>query len=103
MNNTKIILKVKKLPVTTFGLMGEDRPHPIYFRTRFGIHTFFMKFSIDIVILDKKMKVVKIKKSLSPNKFFVWNPKYDHVVELPQGTIESKRIKLGDVVTLITH
>ncbi len=72
------------------GLIGEKKAFPVFFKTRFGIHTFGMKFPIDVVILDQKMCVVLLRKNLEPNRFLFWNPIYCGVLELPSG--EAKRI-----------
>ena len=64
-------------------------------KTHFGIHTFGLKFPIDILILNNNNKVVSIKENLKPNKIFLWNPIYEKVVELPRGTIEKKAIKIN--------
>ena len=103
MTNNKTTIEVKKLRTTTFGLMGKEKAYPIYFKTRFGIHTFFLKFSIDVVILDNEKGVVKLVEHLSPNKFLFWNLKYNHVVELPEGSIKRKGIVLGEKINLVTH
>lgn len=78
------------------GLIGSKKAYPILFSTRFGIHTFSMKCSIDVIILDTNMKVIKIRENLPPNKFFFWNPVFNRVVELPKGLIQSKKIRIGD-------
>lgn len=78
------------------GLIGKKKPEAITFQTRFGIHTFGVRFGIDVLILDSKYKVVVLKKSLNPNSLFLWNPKYSTVVELPEGSIEKSKTKLGD-------
>lgn len=65
------------------GLAGIKKIYPVYFETRLGIHTFGMKQSIDVMVLDSKNRIVIIRKNLGPNKIFVWNPKYAKVVELP--------------------
>ncbi len=70
------------------GLIGEKNIYPVYFETYGAIHTFGMRSVIDVVILDKNNKVVKIKKELKPNKLFFWNPKYKRVLELPTGTMK---------------
>ena len=91
-----IILKVKiakSLKDRTIGLIGKDKPEPIMFTTRFGIHTFGVKFPIDIVILDKNDVVVKMKRSLKQNKFFFWPIWYSKVLELPEGFIEKYKIR----------
>lgn len=91
-------IAVKKLTLLEAcrGLMGKTKPEAILFKTRFGIHTFFMRFPIDVIILNKDYTVVKIKQNLQPNTIFIWNPKYTIVLELPQGTIEKEKIKIGE-------
>jgi hypothetical protein len=69
----------------TRGLIGLTKIYPVYFETRFGIHTFGMKKDIDVFILDNKNRVVKIKKSISPGNVFFWNLIYYKVVEAPSG------------------
>lgn len=101
---SRIILKKIKLAKTPFaktrGMIGFTSPISIFFETRFGIHTFFMRAPIDIIILDGKERVVAIKKGLKPNRLFFWNPVYKKVVELPEKTIEGKKIKLRDQIIL---
>jgi len=80
------------------GLIGERNPYPVYFTTRGAIHTFGMRSAIDVVILDKNKKVVKLKKNLKPNRLFFWNPKYKGVLELPPGNISKRGIKIGEKV-----
>ena len=80
------------------GLIGEKTPETIALKTRFGIHTFLLKFPIDVIILNKKNEVVKLKKGLLPNKVFFWNIKFDTVIELPNGFLEKSKTKLGDAL-----
>jgi uncharacterized protein len=79
------------------GLIGEKEPKTILLKTRFGIHTFFLKFPIDVIILDRDKKVVDLKKQLFPNRCFFWNIKFDTVIELPAGSIEKSRTETGDL------
>lgn len=65
-------------------------------KTKFGIHTFGMHKNIDILILDVNYKVVKIKESLTPNRTFFWNPKYNLVIEMPEGVVRKSKTVLGD-------
>jgi uncharacterized membrane protein (UPF0127 family) len=89
---------IKSIISKSIGLIGQQRPKPLIFTTRFGIHTFFLKFPIDVLILDKNMKVVKVKRSLKPNRFLFWNPMHDFVVELPERA--SNNTNKGDRITL---
>lgn len=82
------------------GLIGKEKPASLLIKTRFGIHTFGLKFSIDVLILDKYNNVVAIKKNLKPKRIFVWNPVYEKVLELPEGTINEKGLKVGHKLNL---
>lgn len=82
------------------GLLGKKTPQAIVFNTRFGIHTFFLKFPIDIIILDKNKKVSALKKRLKPNRVFFWNIKFDTVIELTNGSVEKSRTEIGDTILL---
>jgi uncharacterized protein len=92
----KIIVKAaKNMKEKVQGLIGKDRPFALMIKTRFGIHTFGVKFPIDILILNNENKIISIRENLKPNRIFLWNPKYERVVELPQGTIKKNRIKIN--------
>ncbi len=95
-------LKVQKISwfLSWKGLLGQ-KPQPIVFKTRFGIHTFGMTYPIDIVILDNKGVVRKIKQNLKPNTLFFWNPLFKTVLELPKNTIALKGVKVGEKVNLV--
>jgi len=82
------------------GLIGYKYAEPVMFLTHFGIHTLGIKFPIDVLVLDKDNKVVKLKEGLKPNRFFVWHPKFKKVIELPEGFIKKNRIKLGSKISL---
>lgn len=90
--------EVKNLKEKIVGLIGKHKPTPILIKTRFGIHTFGLKFPIDVVILDKDNKVVTFKEDLRPGKIFLWNPRHDKVLELPVGMIKEKKIKIGEMI-----
>ena len=82
------------------GLIGKNEPENLLITTHFGIHTFGLKFPIDVVILDKNNKVVSIKQGLKPYSIFLWNPMYEKVIELPSGTIREKSIGMHDTIDL---
>jgi hypothetical protein len=94
------VVELKNPLKKAIGLIGKKNPQIILFKTRFGIHTFGVRFPIDIIILDKKNKVMTVKHNLQPNRFFFWNPKYETVLELPEGTITKEKIDLEDTIDL---
>lgn len=80
------------------GLMGREKAKTVIFKTKFGIHTFFVKFPIDVILVDKNKKVVVAKKYLDPNRIVIWNIRYDTVIELPAGSIKNSKTKKGDIL-----
>lgn len=82
------------------GLIGQEKIEPLYFQTRWGIHTFGVRKPIDVVILNDKNYVVKIKQNLKPNRIFLWNPSYKNVLELPHGAIEKEKIKVREKINI---
>lgn len=84
----------------SIGLIGKKTVTPIYFTTRWGIHTFGVLSPIDVLILDDENRVVKLRNNLFPNRLFFWNPKYERVIELPGDTIRKEKIAVGNQVSL---
>lgn len=60
-----------------------------------AVHCFFMKFTIDVLFLDKSRKVVKARPSLKP-----WRIsgalRAHSTLELPEGTISATGTRPGD-------
>jgi hypothetical protein len=94
------IIIVRKIKDRVTGLLKEKKPRTLYFETRWGIHTFGMRFSIDCIILSKNWKVSAIREGLLPWRMFIWNPKYFRVLELPPETVKKSGIKIGDEIRL---
>lgn len=63
-----------------------------------GIHTFGMKFPIDVVFLDSRNLVIAVHKELASNRLTPIYPKGASVLELPAGTIEATATKIGDEI-----
>lgn len=66
-----------------------------------SIHTFFMRFPIDVLFVDKESRVVGLKAHLKPWRLsaIYWGLRF--VIEVPSGVIlESKTCK-GDEISLI--
>jgi len=60
-----------------------------------SVHSFGMKFSIDVVYLDKGKKVKKVRKEMVPRRLSACLTAYS-VLELPVGVIEASRTEAGD-------
>jgi uncharacterized membrane protein (UPF0127 family) len=60
-----------------------------------SVHTFFMKFPIDLVYVDKRHKVRKVKHSVAPWRMSACLSAHS-VIELPAGTAEQSGTQAGD-------
>lgn len=60
-----------------------------------AVHTFFMKFAIDLIYLDRKHRVRGIRKAVVPWRLSICLPAHS-VLELPQGTIDRTDTRRGD-------
>ena len=60
-----------------------------------SVHTFFMKFPIDLVYLDKKRKVRKIRHAVGPWRLSACLFAHS-VLELPAGTVGQSGTLVGD-------
>lgn len=65
-----------------------------------SIHTFFMRYALDLVFLNKEMKVVKVIENVKPWRMTLMYLKASQVLELEGGTLES-RIKKDDQLEII--
>ena len=65
------------------------------------VHTLFMKTPIDIVYLDKNMKVYDVEHSVNPWRFCMPKFKAAHVLELAVGNAEQLCIKEGELLKCI--
>lgn len=98
---TKIYIKSASFIERIVGLMFKEKITPFLIKTRFGIHTFFVRQEIDVVVLDKNNSVVKTKEGLKPWRFYFWNPKYSRILELPKGYIKNNKVKINSYCKLI--
>ena len=84
-----------------FGLLGRrglDAGGGLWIKPSSGVHTFFMAFKIDVVGLDRDLKVIKLWRCLPPFRVTSVSLKLRSVIELPCGTISQTQIQLGDQI-----
>jgi len=81
------------------GLLGTKSLEPgcgLLIEPSSGIHTFGMRFPIDVVSLDAQMRVLGTWEKLGPWRFAAIHWRTRRVLELPAGTIRSSRIERND-------
>lgn len=64
-----------------------------------GVHTFFMRFPIDIVYLDRYMSVVALFPDTRPWRVLPQVPGVAQVLETAAGTVSKSKTKIGNKLT----
>jgi len=87
------------------GLMGREsarfRPGDgLWIVPCHGVHTFAMKFPIDVLYLDPSKIVVHIERALKPWRMARVSMKAASVLELPACTLESSGTEVGDQIEI---
>jgi uncharacterized membrane protein (UPF0127 family) len=80
------------------GLLKHDRLEPgsgLWIAPCEAVHSFGMRFAIDIVYLDRKKKVRKVRREMVPGRLSACLTAHS-VLELPVGVIEASRTEAGD-------
>lgn len=72
------------------GLLGRDamaREEGLWIVPCPMIHTFFMRFAIDVLFLDRGLRVVRVLEGLKPWRVSPWVFRAHSVLELAGGTL----------------
>ena len=87
------------------GLLGRSSLHPgegLIIRPCNSIHTYRMKFAIDVLYVDKKNIVLKVVNSIKPDRLGPLILKSAYVIEASAGVFRSK-VKEGDRVHVVPN
>lgn len=63
-----------------------------------GVHTFAMRFPIDVIYLNAEQRVVHLQENLKPWRMAPVRLAAASVLELPSGTIGATQTGVGDVI-----
>ena len=66
-----------------------------------GIHTFFMKFPLDVIFTDKKFHIVSFHPSIPPGKIIFGGWKSYHVFEWKSLELKHSFIQKGDKLNVV--
>ncbi len=81
------------------GLLGKDSlaaNEALVLKPCSSIHTFFMRFAIDVLFLDKNMRIIRLLENIPPNRLspVIWASRM--AIELPAGKIGQTNTQSGD-------
>jgi uncharacterized membrane protein (UPF0127 family) len=82
------------------GLLGRDRLAPgegLWIVPCESVHTFCMRFPIDLVYIDRKNRIRKVRGSVSPWRMSACLSAHS-VIELPSGAIHATQTQSGDTL-----
>jgi uncharacterized membrane protein (UPF0127 family) len=91
-------------PTRMKGLLGRssiDSGEGLLLRPAGSVHTAFMRFPIDVVFLDRELRVVGIRAGLRPWRAAAWR-RARAVVELRAGECKRRGIQPGQQLQLLT-
>jgi uncharacterized membrane protein (UPF0127 family) len=66
-----------------------------------GVHTFAMRFPIDVIYLDRAKKVVHLERNLQPWRIAPIRTRAVSVLELPSQTLSATGTAIGDEVEIV--
>lgn len=81
------------------GLLGRnslDEGEGLLIKPCKGVHTFGMRFPIDVIVLDNKNYVIAVRTNLVPNRLTPLYLRAVAVIELPAGTLEATTTAVGN-------
>lgn len=81
------------------GLLGKDnlpQGHALLIKNCSSIHTFFMKFDLDVIFVDRNLKVTSIHTNIPAWRLVIprWGSK--DVIEMASGQLSSAIVETGD-------
>jgi len=88
-----------------FGLLGRrglDAGGGLWIKPSSGVHTVGMSFAIDVVGLDRHLKVIKLWRCLPPFRVTSVSFRLGSVIELPCGVISQTGMKVGDQLEIVS-
>lgn len=65
------------------------------------IHTFNMKYSIDVLYLDKNNNIIYLDENMKPGKIGRHVKNGSSIIEIPSGKVKNKGIKIGQTILFI--
>lgn len=83
------------------GLLGERGLQPgdgLLIDPSQGVHTWGMRFPIDVVVLDDDLSAIGLRHCLGPFRMTRFFTKGAVVLELPPGTLAATSTSLGDAI-----
>jgi len=103
----RVLVERLEVPGTSFGrglglMFRQDLPagEGMWITPCNSIHMFFMRFAIDAVFLDKRLRVVRIYPGLRPWRVVPFVFRAHSVLELPAGAVDGLPLERGEPLSI---
>ena len=63
-----------------------------------SVHTFWMRFPIDVIFVDRQNRVVGVVPAMPPNRPYAGARGAKRTIELPTGSIAASNTQIGDTL-----
>jgi uncharacterized protein len=86
------------------GLLGRKELHKqegLWIEPCNSIHTFFMRFPIDVAFVDSELVICELYSNLAPMRMTLPKRKAKSVFELPTGTLSRTQTEIGDRLNVV--
>lgn len=83
------------------GLMGRSGLEPgeaLWLRPSSGVHTIGMRFAIDVIFLDRDLRIVKLIENMRPFRIAMPHLKATSVLEMKAHSIAQIGLRIGDML-----
>jgi len=84
------------------GRQGLEANQALWIKPCNNIHTFFMKFAIDCIFVDRNLEIKRIAKSVKPFRFVGPYWKAHSVIEASAGFADKKNLQIGDQLYVVS-
>ena len=85
------------------GLLNHSKLNPgeaLIIKPCNSIHTFFMRFAIDVIFVDAQGRIIKTIRSMAPFRISGIYFRALFCIELAAGTLESTSTRIGDYIAI---
>lgn len=86
------------------GLIGRRRLAPadaLWLRPCNGVHTWWMHYAIDVIFLDRELRIVKLVENMRPFRLTAPHRAARSVLEMSVHTISQVQLKVGDQLEIV--
>ncbi|MCX5711208.1 MAG: DUF192 domain-containing protein [Candidatus Omnitrophica bacterium] len=99
-DDCRVALGALKRAKGLLGRKGMGKSEALVLKPCNSVHSFFMRFAIDLLFIDKNSRVVRIIKEFKPFRISPICFRAAYVIEFPSGAIRPESVQPGDTISI---